>query len=144
MTVISEYDGFIIYSDSGSLFAIVESTPPTLPREVKEVHRVSYPESEMYSDAELLDLCPVEYDLSGEPVSNSDYVFWKYVDECEIQQSLKVTPELDEKYKDACALCRETHKAIYGKYPNDCAFRSFDNEYCSDIVTAERLSKTGV
>lgn len=58
--------------------------------------------------------------------------------------SLKISPELDEKYKTACSLCREKHKAIYGNSPNDCAFRSFDNEYCSDIVTAERLSRTGV
>lgn len=58
--------------------------------------------------------------------------------------ALKISPELDEKYKTACSLCREKHKAIYGDSPNDCAFRSFDNEYCSDIVTAERLSRTGV
>lgn len=140
MTIVSEYAAFIIYSDFGKLFVISEDSPPTLPREVKEVFRVKFPESEQYSNTEILALCPEEYDYSGEPINESDYVFWKCVDE-EPRDILKVSPALDEKYKEACALCRERHKAIYGGYLCDCAFRSFDNEYCSDIVTAERLSK---
>ena len=133
MTVISEYDGFTIYSERGKLFVVADSTPP---REVKEVFRVKYPESEQYSDTEILDLCPEEYDYSGEPVNESDYVFWKCVDE--EPDGLKVSPELDERYGQACRICSKRHRAIYGTEPYNCAFRQFDNEYCPDIVSAER------
>lgn len=145
MTVISEYDAFIIYEDLGKLFALGEGEPTA--REVKEVYRIPYEKAKDIPDVEILDRCPMEYDLSGEPILESDYVFWEYVTESkppkvsQSNDSLKVTPELDEKYKTACSLCKEKHKAIYGDFPNDCAFRSFDNEYCSDIITAERLNK---
>lgn len=134
MTIISEYDGFTIYSERGKLFVVADSTPP---REVKEVFRVKYPETEMYSCVEILDLCPEEYDYSGEPVNESDYVFWKCVEE--EPDGLKVSPELDERYGQACRMCLKRHGAIYGTRPHNCAFRQFDNEYCPDIVSAERL-----
>lgn len=133
MTVISEYDGFTIYFERGKLFVAADSTPP---REVKEVFRVKYPESEQYSDTEILDLCPEEYDYSGEPINECDYVFWKCVDD--EPDSLKVSPELDARYKDACELCCEKHLKIYGEYPINCAFCEFNNEYCPDIAIAER------
>lgn len=137
MTVVAEYDDmFTIYSERGKLFVVADSTPP---REVKEVYRIKYPESEQYSDTEILGLCPEEYDYSGEYLEESDYVFWKCVDD--EPSGLKVSPELDKRYSKACRLCMEKHKAIYGTAIHSCAFRQFDNEYCPAIVEAEKQRK---
>lgn len=54
---------------------------------------------------------------------------------------LKITPELDSKYKKACELCHKKHMAIYGCKPIDCAYRAFDNEYCPDITDAEKSNR---
>lgn len=52
--------------------------------------------------------------------------------------TLKVSLKLDEKYASACRLCLQKHEAIYGVQPHNCAYRQFDNEYCPDIVNAEK------
>ena len=57
---------------------------------------------------------------------------------------LKTSYELDRRYAKACKLCHEKHKAIYGIYPATCAFREFDNEYCPDIVNAEKQRREGL
>ena len=87
MTIIAKYDDFVIFrddDDGGKLFVSTEFDEESYiacsPTEVREVHRVPFPISEQYSDAELIALCPEEYDYSGEPINESDYVFWKCVD----------------------------------------------------------------
>lgn len=132
MLTIAKYDDFRIYRHHDKLFVIADFNPP---KEIKEVFRVKFPESEQYSDTEILELCPEEYDYSGEPINESDYVFWKCVEDAE---GLKVSPELEKRYSQACRICLERHEAIYGGKPHNCAFKQFDNEYCPDIVNAER------
>lgn len=53
-------------------------------------------------------------------------------------KTIKVSPELNKRYKDVCKLCLEKHRMLNGNEDiNDCAYRAFDNEYCPDIAYAE-------
>lgn len=74
--IVVEYDGFTIYSQNGKLFAVEDLCAP---QEVEEVFRIRYPLTDNYSIVDLLGMCPVEYDLSGEPINECDYVYWKYI-----------------------------------------------------------------
>ena len=78
MTVVVEYECFVIVSADGKLYAI-EADHNIEISEIVEVYRIPYDEASKHSVEELLEMCE-DYDFSGEPIHENDYVFWKRIE----------------------------------------------------------------
>lgn len=78
--ILCEYDDWFIYEDMlGNIFIQHTTDEDDGCDKLAEIFKIEFPNYETKSIEEILDMCPYNYDYSGELDDCSAYVFWEVI-----------------------------------------------------------------